>query len=60
MSSILFLILKLTGILRVSQEIEEAGMDVSKHGGTAYDMEGAKAASIEAVVAKVDEWSRAA
>jgi ammonia channel protein AmtB len=26
-------------MLRVSQEIEEAGMDISKHGGAAYEKE---------------------
>ena len=26
-----------TGLLRVSAEIEAAGMDVSKHGGSAYE-----------------------
>jgi len=36
LSAIMFLILKVTGMLRVSAEMEEAGMDVSKHGGTAY------------------------
>jgi len=36
MSTFMFLILKKTGILRVSAEIEAAGMDVSKHGGNAY------------------------
>jgi len=46
MSAMMFMILKAAGILRVSQEVEEAGMDVSKHGGSAYEMEvGAKPAS---------------
>jgi len=36
MSTVMFLILKKTGILRVPAEIEAAGMDVSKHGGNAY------------------------
>ena len=35
-SFIMFTVLKKAGILRVSAEIEEAGMDVSKHGGMAY------------------------
>jgi len=43
MSFILFFALKMSGLLRVSQDIEEMGMDVSKHGGTAYEMEGAAA-----------------
>jgi len=38
MSAIMFLVLKMAGILRVSAEMEEAGMDVSKHGGPAYDV----------------------
>ena len=38
MSLLLFGALKFAGLLRVSQEVEEAGMDVSKHGGTAYTM----------------------
>ena len=37
MTFIMFFILKMAGILRVSQEVEEAGMDVSKHGGSAYE-----------------------
>jgi Amt family ammonium transporter len=43
MSFIMFFALKMSGLLRVSQDIEEMGMDVSKHGGTAYEMEGAAA-----------------
>jgi len=35
-SAILFFPLKKMGLLRVSAEIEAAGMDVSKHGGSAY------------------------
>jgi len=37
MTFLMFFILKMAGILRVSQEVEEAGMDVSKHGGSAYE-----------------------
>jgi len=37
-SSAMFATLKYTGMLRVSAEVEEAGMDVSKHGGDAYDI----------------------
>ena len=33
---IMFFLLKKLGLLRVSAEIEAAGMDVSKHGGNAY------------------------
>ena len=40
MCFLMFFGLKMTGLLRVSQDIEEMGMDVSKHGGTAYEMEG--------------------
>merc|ERR1711988_610616 len=36
MSVIMFLPLKMAGLLRVSADIEDAGMDVSKHGGSAY------------------------
>ena len=37
LASILFWSLRLGGILRVSEEMEMAGMDISKHGGAAYD-----------------------
>jgi len=37
MSFLMFFPLKKLGILRVSAEIEAAGMDVSKHGGAAYE-----------------------
>merc|ERR1711988_789637 len=33
--ALLFVALKMLGILRVSAEVEAAGMDVSKHGGSA-------------------------
>jgi Amt family ammonium transporter len=33
----LFLVLKVTGFLRVSEELEMAGLDVSEHGATAYE-----------------------
>ena len=35
-SLLMFLALKMAGMLRVSSEVEEAGMDISKHGGSAY------------------------
>ena len=38
-SGIMFMILKKMKLLRVSAEIEAAGMDVSKHGGNAYPSE---------------------
>ena len=37
LSLIMFMALKMTNLLRVSAEVEEAGMDVSKHGGSAYE-----------------------
>merc|ERR1719502_1128320 len=37
MSFIMFFPLKKVGLLRVSAEVEAAGMDVSKHGGAAYE-----------------------
>jgi len=37
MSFIMFFPLKKAGLLRVSAEVEAAGMDVSKHGGAAYE-----------------------
>jgi Amt family ammonium transporter len=37
LSCIMFMLLKVVGILRVSAEMEAAGMDVSKHGGAAYE-----------------------
>lgn len=37
LSSAMFFALKMSGILRVSEEVEMAGMDVSKHGGSAYN-----------------------
>jgi len=36
LSVLMFLPLKLLGLLRVSAQVESAGMDVSKHGGSAY------------------------
>ena len=36
-SSILFFTLKMTGVLRVSEQTERNGMDPSKHGGSAYN-----------------------
>ena len=38
-SFLMFSALKMAGLLRVSSEVEEAGMDISKHGGTAYEKE---------------------
>ena len=39
MSTLLFLGLKMMGILRTPAGVERAGMDVSKHGGHAYPMD---------------------
>ena len=36
LSSIMFLLLKGLDLLRISTQVEEAGLDVSKHGGSAY------------------------
>lgn len=36
LSLCMFVPLKFAGLLRVSSEVEDAGMDVSKHGGSAY------------------------
>ena len=35
-SGLLFFVLNATGMLRVPSEVEEKGMDESKHGGMAY------------------------
>jgi len=37
LSCIMFMSLKMANVLRVSAEVEDAGMDVSKHGGSAYE-----------------------
>lgn len=39
MSTLMFGGLKAAGMLRVPTEIEEMGMDVSKHGGDAYELQ---------------------
>ncbi len=36
----LFFVLKMFGLLRISPEEEQAGLDVSKHGGSAYNYDG--------------------
>jgi len=36
LSIFIFGLLKLTGMLRVSEDVEKAGLDDSKHGGSAY------------------------
>ena len=37
MSAIMFMVLKVTGLFRVSEEEEDMGLDESHHGGSAYD-----------------------
>ena len=32
----MFMLLKMFGVLRISADVEEVGMDISKHGGSAY------------------------
>ena len=44
----MFMVLKLAGILRVSEEDERVGADVSKHGGEAYPEMVAKAKAADA------------
>ncbi|BFZ05256.1 hypothetical protein BsWGS_08295 [Bradybaena similaris] len=39
LSALMFLILKLTGYFRISEEMERKGVDVPKHGGPAYPPE---------------------
>jgi len=39
MSALMFIPLKLVGLLRVPADVEQAGMDTSKHGGPAYESE---------------------
>jgi Amt family ammonium transporter len=41
----LFLVLKVTGLLRVSPEEEQTGLDISEHGMHAYPAEGLSRAS---------------
>mmetsp|Transcript_40532 Transcript_40532/g.82843 ORF Transcript_40532/g.82843 Transcript_40532/m.82843 type:complete len:460 (+) Transcript_40532:82-1461(+) len=38
-SLVLFLTLKVLGLLRVSADVEEAGLDASEHGGAAYELD---------------------
>jgi len=45
LSCLIFGTMKLLGIFRVSQEEEDAGADISKHGGAAYVVEGAAPAA---------------
>jgi|ERR1712216_787215 len=45
LSAMIFVPLKMGGLLRVSAEVEDAGMDVSKHGGSAYVSSGTSQSS---------------
>jgi Amt family ammonium transporter len=40
LSGILFFALKMLGVLRISEEDEHRGLDMSKHGGSAYNTHG--------------------
>jgi len=37
LSAMMFMGLKMANVLRVSPDVEDAGLDVSKHGGSAYE-----------------------
>ena len=45
-----FMVLKAVGLFRVSDEVKDEGLDISKHGGAAYEigMDDSKAKDVEA------------
>ena len=42
-----FFVFKVLGMLRISAEEEQAGLDASKHGGSAYNYDGGVKANAE-------------
>jgi len=47
-----FLLLKVMGLLRVDALEEEVGLDISHHGGAAYDLTGPKPEDVEELIAQ--------
>ena len=40
----MFMVMKMAGVLRISEDVETLGMDLSKHGGSAYEYGGPESA----------------